>query len=463
MTSYGYDIRNEDNAPRARRRRRYGRGPNKYTRNWEDEDAYTKPAPKQRQAPNKIKDKAGKDVIIEDFPALPGRADAADKPPGGGGAISPLLKDMKPQRGENRRNNRNSADRDIDNKRGRGRGEGGNRSRGRGRGGRGGGAGGQEQSRRGGDKGFGRGGYEDRRRFNERNDRRSNDDDRRPEDEQRWSRGGRSGRGGGGGGGQRYDQHDHRDLPDNKSDNRNQNIEEDLGKIDINRDKEVSSSNPPRGGGAKRYSYQRRGGGEPSSSADQRHLQEMFEEGVNPALCSGPPRGRPFQPPMSENNTRLPHNTMVSNAGVRPVPANFIQTPQMMNYSPQQFGVPANGGGPPASMPMGPPVPVPLTAISALPRNVPAPLLAPGFHNGPPDPVLLAAAAANQAAAAPGPDGFAAVRGGVTYFNPTAQNILLPQRHHVNKRPKAAIPIVDPSIVESRDYAEDMNGHAELA
>ena len=40
VTTYGYDIRNEDNAPRARRRRRYGRGPNKYTRQWEDEDAY---------------------------------------------------------------------------------------------------------------------------------------------------------------------------------------------------------------------------------------------------------------------------------------------------------------------------------------------------------------------------------------------------------------------------------------
>jgi len=40
VSTYGYDIRNEDNAPRARRRRRYGRGPNKYTRNWEDEEAY---------------------------------------------------------------------------------------------------------------------------------------------------------------------------------------------------------------------------------------------------------------------------------------------------------------------------------------------------------------------------------------------------------------------------------------
>ncbi|XP_046645650.1 protein CASC3-like isoform X2 [Daphnia pulicaria] len=40
---YGYDIRQEEGAPRARRRRRYGRGPNKYDRTWEDEDAYSRP------------------------------------------------------------------------------------------------------------------------------------------------------------------------------------------------------------------------------------------------------------------------------------------------------------------------------------------------------------------------------------------------------------------------------------
>jgi len=480
VTSYGYDIRGEDNAPRARRRRRYGRGPNKYTRNWEDEDAYTKPGPKPRPPPNKVKDKAGNDVILEDFPALPSREnDDDDKPK----AASPLMPESKPEMKREQRSNRSSADREVDyrrpDRRGRGRGDGegrgdgggrgdgerrgdgGNRSRGRGRGARGGG--GFDQPRRGGgERGFGRGGYEDRRRFNERNeryDRRSNDDDRRPEDEQR------SFRGRGGRGGQRHeqDQHDYRNQHDNRNqhddrnqhDNRHQDLDEDLGKIDINRHREEPAPHPPRGGG-KRYSYQRRGGGEPANN-DQRHLQEMFEEGVNPALCSGPPRGRPFQAPMAHaprlpHNARLPHNTMVSHSGMRPVPASFIQNPQMMNYNPQ-FGVPVTGG-PPVSLPMGPQV-VPLTAISALPRNLPAPLLAPGFHNGPPDPVLMA----NQ----PGPDGFAAVRGGVTYFNPTAQNILLPQRHHVNKRPKAAIPIVDPSIMESRDYMDDMNGHAELA
>ena len=62
--------------------------------------------------------------------------------------------------------------------------------------------------------------------------------------------------------------------------------------------------------------------------------------------------------------------------------------------------------------------------------------------------MLLAAAAANQQVRGPGPDGgFAAVRGGVTYFNPTAQQNILPQRHVMSKRPKAAIPIVDPAVL----------------
>ncbi|KAG8195892.1 hypothetical protein JTE90_001128 [Oedothorax gibbosus] len=40
IEAYGYDIRNEDGPPRARRRRRYGRGPMKYDRSWEDVTAY---------------------------------------------------------------------------------------------------------------------------------------------------------------------------------------------------------------------------------------------------------------------------------------------------------------------------------------------------------------------------------------------------------------------------------------
>ncbi|XP_012152846.2 CASC3 exon junction complex subunit isoform X2 [Megachile rotundata] len=61
---YGYDIRNEEGPPRARRRRRYGRGPNKYTRNWEDEDAYGK-AGTNVSNKNKKFNRSG-----EDFPAL---------------------------------------------------------------------------------------------------------------------------------------------------------------------------------------------------------------------------------------------------------------------------------------------------------------------------------------------------------------------------------------------------------
>lgn len=61
---YGYDIRNEEGPPRARRRRRYGRGPNKYTRNWEDEDAYGKPGGNVPTR-NKKFNRSG-----EDFPAL---------------------------------------------------------------------------------------------------------------------------------------------------------------------------------------------------------------------------------------------------------------------------------------------------------------------------------------------------------------------------------------------------------
>ncbi|XP_017472535.1 PREDICTED: protein CASC3 isoform X1 [Rhagoletis zephyria] len=51
VSSYGYDIRTEDAPPRARRRRRYGRGPSKYSRNWEDESAYLKASNKERKPP----------------------------------------------------------------------------------------------------------------------------------------------------------------------------------------------------------------------------------------------------------------------------------------------------------------------------------------------------------------------------------------------------------------------------
>ncbi|KAH0567013.1 protein CASC3-like isoform X1 [Cotesia glomerata] len=77
---YGYDIRNEEGPPRARRRRRYGRGPNKYTRNWEDEDAYGKTPINTSTKQNRRLNKTG-----EEFPALGGsvkddKQDAVEEP-----------------------------------------------------------------------------------------------------------------------------------------------------------------------------------------------------------------------------------------------------------------------------------------------------------------------------------------------------------------------------------------------
>lgn len=62
VSAYGYDIRNEDCAPRPRRQRRYGRHQSKYDRNWEDEEAY-----KKTQA---IKTQSRRPLRPEDFPAL---------------------------------------------------------------------------------------------------------------------------------------------------------------------------------------------------------------------------------------------------------------------------------------------------------------------------------------------------------------------------------------------------------
>ena len=436
VESYGYDIRNEDNAPRARRRRRYGRGPNKYTRNWEDEDAYSKPAAAGQKPRNpSMKDKGGNEDL-EDFPALPSRDDErpAKTPFKGEGSETKPVKDLSRASAEREDGFRHE-------RRGRGN-EDSMRSRGRGsRGIRG---GGYEQSRRGGDRvrggdrgrpgGFGRGGYEDRKRYN---DRHGGHDDRGYEDEYRGGRGGRSrGRGRG---------FDGMETKPSRRYAKDATIivgPEDLGgriaNLDLNKENENTA---PRG--SKRYSQQRRGGSEaPTLSSEQQNLQEMLNEGINPALCSGPPSGAPFQTQIPTQ--RLPHNTIVSHSGVRPVPTTYIQTTQMMNFNPQ-YPVPVTVAA--VSLPMGV-GPVPLTAMTT---NGGPQIIGPGFANGP-DAVMLAAAQ-------PGPDGFAAVRGGVTYFNPTAQNIL-PQRP-VSKRPKAAIPIVDPSVVETKDYIVE-NSRQEL-
>jgi len=140
---------------------------------------------------------------------------------------------------------------------------------------------------------------------------------------------------------------------------------------------------------------------------------------LDPALCSGPPSGPPFQSG-GHANARLSLNTAVSQSGMGPVPAPYIAPSPLLNFPPgvQQFG--------PS-----------VTMVSVASEPVP-PVFA--------DPILLAAAAG----AAHGHDSLAEVRGGVTYFNPTAQNFL-PQRPVIHKRPKAAIAIVDPSNMPRGD------------
>lgn len=64
VSAYGYDIRNEDCAPRPRRPRRYGRHQGKYSRNWEDEEAYKKTQATQAKLPSR------RPLQPEDFPAL---------------------------------------------------------------------------------------------------------------------------------------------------------------------------------------------------------------------------------------------------------------------------------------------------------------------------------------------------------------------------------------------------------
>lgn len=67
IDQYGYDIRLEEGPPKARRRRRYGRGPNKYTRRWEEEEAYAKSRGSWR---GRGRGRPSRNNV-EDFPPLP--------------------------------------------------------------------------------------------------------------------------------------------------------------------------------------------------------------------------------------------------------------------------------------------------------------------------------------------------------------------------------------------------------
>ena len=427
VAAYGYDIRNEDAAPRARRRRRYGRGPNKYTRSWKDEDAYVKPP----TAPVKPKPgKPGKSVTIEDsnletedFPALIREKSMTEMK----SSRRPELKREKsaPEFRVNNRqpHNRNSRERDEDRDRDRnnrrsdgfygrasdsfgyvGRGQGHPRGRG-GRGGRG----GYDDNFRGGGRnnrgGFddrSRGGFEDRGRVDRKpRDNYQGDRERLIED----LRGGGRGRGRGRG---REDRDSKRQAETGVS-VKPDDLAEEVPSLEL-KDGEGGG-----GKGAMRYSQQRRGGsGVSDSNTASSSLQEMYAEGIDPSLCSGPPSAPPFQNQMS--NSRLSHggHTTVTQSNMT---GNFMGTNQaILNYGPQ-FPV---GPVTPSSLGMGPVV----TTGLPLTTGVGMPILQGN------DPIMIQ-------------DNFADVRGGVTYFNPTAQNFL-PQRQ-VTKRAKAPIAIVDPS------------------
>jgi hypothetical protein len=138
--------------------------------------------------------------------------------------------------------------------------------------------------------------------------------------------------------------------------------------------------------------------------------------------------------------------------------------------------IPATGSAPyinPAGgiINYGPPPPVPYAAV---PVTVPIPLVGDNplamiaaTHLNPvqtfvpspvatQDPVLLAAAAAQG-------QGYAEVRGGVTYFHPQA-SVSVRGPAQVSKRPKAAIPIVDPAkVADQGKPGQQVNGESKQA
>ena len=484
VAAYGYDIRNEDAAPRARRRRRYGRGPNKYTRSWKDEDAYVKPpaAPVKAKpvpvgsVPIKPGGKAGKNVTI---------AAEADESREEEEGPHPLMREksmtemksshrpaMKREKSapEFRTNNRggpphrNSRDREEDNFRNNRRSDGfyskGSESFGfgprghhgppRGRGGRG-GRGGYDDHFRGGGRNM-RGGFDDRNRggFEDRNrggyeDRSRGGFDERGRGERKGRdsyqqgdsrvnpdfRGSGRGRGRGGRGG-REDREDKRQTEAGANNVKPEDLAEEVNSLVL---KESEGGGGGGGGGGKgpmRYSQQRRAGsGVSDNNSASSSLQEMYAEGIDPSLCSGPPSAPPFQNQQMSAG-RLGRDGREGREGSHPsvtqsnmAAGNFIGANQaILNYSPQ---FPVGPVVTPSSLGIAGPV-----VTSGLPLNALASTILPGA-----DPLMIQ-------------DNFADVRGGVTYFNPTAQNFL-PQRQ-VTKRAKAPIAIVDPS--QKSDAAE---------
>lgn len=416
VSAYGYDIRVEDSAPRARRRRRYGRGPNKYTRNWEDEEAYEpKTGPAGPKSPA-----AGREPELEEEqqPPLPPR-DGGGRGRGRGSKSNegPLKIEDAEQfpalESQELRNSRNKED--ISSKRGAAPAPRGGRGGGRGRG--------QEPlSQRGGSKSRGAGGggkisgpseYSANQRLQNQktpkvekvveaklnriekdfNTKTKLDDKKRVKDSP----------------------HAGRKAPDEESTGRNSK-------------RYSNTRQQPRGNQRPQQEYYNdyndqhherapvprfvNGSATPSSVANYVATSNNF-----PTSASGPPPNAPFLA-----------------AGATPTSTSgFLDPTAMVNYGP-----PPQVQYTPVAVPVTVTVPL-VTAVVTAGHDSALTVLTTGPHGTPtvtsPEQVLLAAAAAGQ--------GYAEVRGGVTYFNPTAQAPIMARP--VGKRPKAAIPIVDPS------------------
>jgi len=449
VSVYGYDIRDEDNAPRARRRRRYGRGPNKYTRNWEDEEAY-QPKPAR-----------GGGVV--------GGTHGRNKSESGEEAFPPLgSNEMRTSagpstRGERRPNERRPPREEKEN---------------------------HEQQPR------GKRDERDQRPYPEERDN-------RPQREEREYRGHRDergppNRGGGRGRGMGApfrrgagDREQHVRSPVEKggpprqqanrrsADHAGDDVDRDNSKVNQggNRDRtyHVGSGRIPSHDGdaatgegkPKRYSSlrpargqgQHRGGGQGHQNfyqefpQDQRggrpgRDQHQFGSQAFPnTRNSGPPPDAPFMSAASASTVGGPISTQATGTPPYINPAGGI-----LNYGPPP---PVPYATVPVTVPIplvGVPASETLAMIAASHLNqVQSYVTSPAVAVSTQDQVLLAAAAQGQ--------GYAEVRGGVTYFHPQANASL--RAAQVSKRPKAAIPIVDPSQVEQgKDGPGQLNGEA---
>ena len=544
VASYGYDIRNEDNAPRARRRRRYGRGPNKYTRKWEDEDAYTpamgaKTAERGRggvrgggvgrgnRAP-RVNDK-------EEFPSLENRDNHKD--------IETQKEDVR-KKGSSDRTDRNERTDTRNSNNSQKRGGGGttsssssyNNNRNRQMetqdklpSNRGGQNAGNKMSQRGG----GRGNANNQNR-NIRN-----------------STAGDQTRGFGRGSSNQSDVRPPAPFPntnakklvdqvvDTKLDMIDKNMSNLKIKID-NTDRSVSGRDSATTISPKNQSQRNREVTNTSSpklamspnqanhrsTASTAHFNSKDDPGFDDPSESRPKRYSSLRQPRGNNrnnqntaneggdeyqqNVSYQHQDQYSQES-RDRQQNFgspVTVPTPMNAGGTTFSFPSNGNGPPPNAPFLPvagahnnsgvansAVAAQLAAVAGTSTYIPPPPGMTGFAPGPHPPgvpgsavqyggvpvtvgsltalmgahssadlAVLAAAtnphlhphqtvssaeqvmaiAAAGANAASGNQGYAEVRGGVTYFNPTAQPTVM-SRPPVNKRPKAAIPIVDPS------------------